>query len=240
MSREALVLLPGMMCDERLFGPQIAHFSRSFDVCVPTLAGAASIRGLAGKILVEVQAAHFNLAGLSMGGIVAIAMAAIAPDRVIRLALLDTNHRADPPERRTIRDRQIADVQRGRLREVIVDEMKPNYLSRENRNDQALLDLLIDMAMDCGDAAFVDQSIALRDRPDQTESLKHYRGPTLVLCGEEDQLCPPARHDEMNGLLENALRVNVPQAGHISTLENPVQVNAALQTWLGMPHRNEL
>ena len=234
MARETLVLLPGMMCDARLFGPQVEAFGARYDIVIPELV-QPTIAGMAEAVLAGVSAGRFNLAGLSMGGIVAMAMAAIAPERIARLALLDTNHLADAPERFAIRNRQIADVEAGKLRAVIVDEMKPVYLASRNRDDQALLDLLIAMAMDCGAQAFIAQSQALRDRPDQTAALSGFRGPSLVLCGEEDRLCPVERHREMAALLVASRLVIVPGAGHISTLENAPAVNAALAQWLARP-----
>ncbi|MEZ5800629.1 MAG: alpha/beta hydrolase [Nitratireductor sp.] len=162
-------------------------------------------------------------------------MAGITPDRIERLALLDTNHLADAPGRFEIRNRQINDVRVGRLREVIVDEMKPVYLAKANRSNQPLLDLLVAMAMDCGANAFVAQSIALRDRDDQSATLAACKQPALVLCGAEDELCPLDRHREMAGLLENSELVIVPGAGHISTLENPAAVTAAVEEWLARP-----
>ena len=234
MARETLVLLPGMMCDARLFAPQIEALQGRFDILVPRLE-APSIRAMAQAVLDEVVAKRFSLAGLSMGGIVAIAMTDIAPDRIERLALLDTNHLADAPGRFEIRNRQIKDVLAGHLRDVIVDEMKPVYLAGANRTNQPLLDLLVAMAMDCGADMFVAQSLALRDRADQSATLAACKQPTLVLCGEEDELCPLDRHREMAGLLENSELVIVPDAGHISTLENPATVIAALETWLARP-----
>ena len=230
MARETLILLPGMMCDERLFAPQIEAFGETFDVIVPKLE-EPSIAGMARAVLATASG-PLNVAGLSMGGIVAMAMAGIAPDRVARLALLDTNHHADAPDRFDIRNRQIDDARAGKLRDVIIDEMKPVYLAEENRDDQQLLDLLVDMAMDVGADAFVAQSVALRDRPHHGAVLSGFSGPALVLCGEKDALCPPDRHREMADLLPDAELVFVPAAGHISTLENSAAVNAAIRNWL--------
>ena len=156
----------------------------------------------------------------------------LAPERISRLALLDTNHHADLPERHEIRNRQIEEVLAGKLRAIIIEEMKPVYLAERNRGNQALLDLLVDMAMDVGADDFVAQSVALRDRPDQTAILGNLHVPALILCGEEDRLCPPVRHREMVGLMPDAELEIVPGAGHITTLENPDAVNAALQNWL--------
>ncbi|GAB5504941.1 MAG: alpha/beta fold hydrolase [Rhizobiaceae bacterium] len=232
MSGEPLILLPGMMCDERLFAPQMDVLGDDRDVLVPRL-DQLTIEGMARHVLDMAPDRPLAVAGLSMGGIVAMAMAGLAPERVARLALLDTNHHADAPERFDIRNRQIEDVRAGRLRQVIVEEMKPVYLAEENRSNQPLLDLLVDMALDVGAEAFIAQSLALRDRPDQTDILRGYAGPTLILCGEEDRLCPPERHREMATLLQNAELVMVPRAGHISTLEQPDKVTSALQSWLG-------
>ena len=234
MPRETLVLLPGMMCDARLFSPQMGALQDRFEIIVPRLK-SASIEAMAKGVLQEVEEARFSVAGLSMGGIVAMEMASMAPERIERLALLDTNHLADAPGRFEIRNRQISDVRAGHLRDVIVDEMKPVYLAHANRGNQALLDLLVAMALDCGADMFAAQSLALRDRADQSASLAAFKGPTLVHCGAEDELCPPERHREIAGLLENSELAIVPGAGHISTLENPAAVTAGLEAWLTRP-----
>ncbi len=231
-ARETLVLVPGMMCDERLFGPQIAAFQQAYDIIVGDLTGADTIGGLASALLTAIPAERFNLAGLSMGGIVAMAMAGIAPQRVMRLALLDTNHKADLPERSAARNDQITRVRAGHLREVVVEELKPHYLGGANRSNQALLDLLVEMAVDLGADTFVCQALALRDRPDQSTALAAWRGSGLVLCGAEDTLCPPDWHDEIADLLNGAELTVLPGTGHISTLESPDAVNQALRRWL--------
>jgi pimeloyl-ACP methyl ester carboxylesterase len=232
-------MLPGMMCDARLFAPQIAALESRYDIVVPPLCTPNSIDGLARRILEELTAPRFNLLGLSMGGIVAIAIAGLAPARVARLALLDTNHYADATERHHIRNRQIADVREGRLRSVIAEEMKPNYLAATNRGDKALLDTLIAMAMDLGSACFINQSVALRDRRDQSEVLPRYRGPVLLLCGSEDVLCPPSRHREMAELCSKVRLVIVPDAGHITTLERPDETIHVIRRWLETPESIE-
>jgi pimeloyl-ACP methyl ester carboxylesterase len=235
MPNETLVMLPGMMCDERLFAPQIAAFENDYTIIVPKMAGASSISELATQILREVAVPHFNLLGLSMGGIVAMAMTGQAQERITRLALLNTTYKADSPGNFTPRNRQIADVKAGRLRRVITEELKPNYLARCNQNNKFLRDLLITMALDLGEEAFITQTLALLNRPDQSEILKSYEGPTLVLCGKEDHLCLPERHTEMAALLPNATLRITDNAGHISTLEQANAVNAAVAHWLVKP-----
>lgn len=225
-----------MLCDARLFGPQIEALSSICDIVVPELV-QPSIAEMASHVLNLIPDRQFNLAGLSMGGIVAMQIVAAAPERVARLALLDTNHHADLPQKRRVRDRQIADVRNGRLRDVVTDEMKPNYLAKGNSGNRALLALLIEMAMDCGEETFIAQSLALRDRGDMSNAISSYKGTSLVLCGEEDRLCPPVLHQSMKKILDHAELIHVHGAGHISTLENPGAVTSALAAWLQRPVR---
>ena len=232
MSKETLILLPGMMCDQRLFTPQIAILEKQYEIFVPSLNAPDSIAGMALRILDEINSPSFNLLGLSMGGIVAMNMVGLAPQRVSKLALLDTNHKTESVERIAVRNRQIADVKSGKLRTVIKDEMKPNYLAKSHRKNQALLNLLINMAMDMGDEIFVAQSIALRDRADQTQTLQNYSGPSLVLCGDEDTMCPLGQHIQMAECLSHSTFRMIKNCGHLSTLEQPDAVNIALQEWL--------
>ena len=227
-------MLPGMMCDERLFAPQISAFENEYEIIVPRLDRPASIEGMARRILDEIKAPALNLLGLSMGGIVAMSMVGISAHRVSRLALLDTNHQADAPSRFSIRNRQIEDVRAGKLHHVITTEMKPTYLAKANRKNHALLNLLIAMALDLGTETFIAQSITLRDRPDHSDILRNYHGPTLLLCGEEDALCPALYHTQMEKLISRSVFYEVAAAGHITTLEQPAAVNAAVKEWLAM------
>jgi len=190
---------------------------------------------VAEDVLAHVEAECFDCTGLSMGGIVAMEMAWTAPDRLRRIALIDTNHRADAPGQSVKRNRQVEDVRSGKLQQVIVEEMKPAYLAAASRSKQELLDLLVDMAVDVGTDAFVNQSLALRDRRDQSHALKRFDGPALVLCGAEDTLCPPDRHREIVKFLSDGELEIIAGAGHISTLEQPQAVNTALEKWLSRP-----
>jgi pimeloyl-ACP methyl ester carboxylesterase len=225
-----LVLLPGMMCDGRLFAPQISALSATHEVIVGDLTGASDVDALAGHIL-KTAPQRFALAGLSMGGIVAMAIMAAAPDRIERLALLDTNPRAEMPEVKARRGPQIAAVRAGGLERVMREELKPNYLA-EGQGRGAILDLCMDMARDLGPEVFERQSIALRDRPDRQDVLRAVRVPALVLCGAEDALCPPERHELMHALIPGSRLVVVEGAGHLPTLERPDETTAALAEWL--------
>ena len=231
-----IVLVPGMMCDERLFACQAEGLKqeaqRTFEVIIPRLDSAASIQGLASKILAETPPS-FALCGLSMGGIVAMEIIAQAPQRIERLALLDTNPLAETIEGVMRRNRQIADVKKGRLKQVMAEEMKPHYLV-DGPNKQAHLDLCMDMALKLGEEVFVAQSLALRDRLAQIQTLRAVRCPTLILHGKEDRLCPPERHYLMQDLIPHARLVEVDKAGHLPPIEMPDEVTAHLCQWLNL------
>ncbi|PTX56458.1 pimeloyl-ACP methyl ester carboxylesterase [Litoreibacter ponti] len=227
---EPLVLLPGMMCDARLFGPQIKAFGADRAIHLAPITGHDTVEALAEEVLASAPQ-RFALAGLSMGGIVAMEMLRQAPGRITRIALLDTNSMAEPPAKAAEREPQIARVMAGSLVEVMRDEMKPNYLA-PGPGRQAVLDLVLDMALDMGEGVFLRQSRALQRRRDQQDVLRKARLPALVLCGEHDALCPVKRHQFMADLIFGAQLRVIPDAGHLSTLEQPEAVNAALAEWL--------
>ena len=148
-----IVFLPGMMCDARLFGPQIDALSVDYPVmCVPIHAHE-TVQELAREVL-SVAPQQFALAGLSMGGIVAMEVMKQARDRVERVALMDTNPFAEIDAVKAVRGPQIEAAQNGGLRRVMRDEMKPKYLI-DGSNTGAILDLCMAMALDMGPDAFV-------------------------------------------------------------------------------------
>ncbi len=229
MNAEPLILIPGMMCDARLFEHQLAAFSHQRFVGVAAITGD-TIEECAARILAD-SPSKFALGGLSMGGIIAMEIIRQAPDRITRLALLDTNPKAEAPKVAALREPQIAAAQAGHLRRVMREEMKPNYLS-DGPHVGAILDTCMAMAETLGPAAFIQQSRALQSRPDQQETLRNVRIPSLVLCGEDDALCPIHRHELMAELIPNATLTVIKGAGHLPTLEQPKLTNEALQKWL--------
>jgi pimeloyl-ACP methyl ester carboxylesterase len=224
--------MPGMMCDARLFAPQIAKFSSARSVMVASLTGDDTFSELAQSFLRHAPP-RFALAGLSMGGIAAMEIIRQVPDRITRLALLDTNPLADPAHKAKGRDEQMRRVADGSLRQIMRDEIKPHYLAKSPNRD-AILDLCMDMALALGPDVFITQSRAVRDRPDQCETLRNITVPTLILCGAEDRLCPLERHQMMQGLIADAKLVMIDKAGHLPTIEQPKSTNEALEQWLKM------
>ncbi|MCA1296874.1 alpha/beta fold hydrolase [Stappia indica] len=225
-----LVLLPGMMCDARLFAPQITTLSGRIPVMTMPVAGCDTMAGLAGDIL-ACAPPRFALAGLSMGGILAMELVRQAPERVARLALLDTNPLAEVEEVKARRGPQIEAVRAGGLDAVMRDVMIPNYL-HDATDPKGIAALCLEMARDLGPGVFAAQSKALRDRRDQTETLRAYSGPALVLCGRHDRLCPLSRHHLLHDLMPQSTFEIIEGAGHLPTLEQPETTTAALVRWL--------
>ncbi|MGH1576315.1 alpha/beta fold hydrolase [Planktotalea sp.] len=231
---EPVVFLPGMMCDARLFGPQIAELSAFRAVTCAPISQGERIEEIASELL-DILPAKFALAGLSMGGIVAMEILRRAPERITRIALMDTNPLHEVPQVAASRESQIIGARSGRLEDVMRDEMKPNYLAPGPQRVD-VLNLVMDMAMALGPEVFVRQSRALQRRRDQQSTLRRCKVPALVLCGEHDTLCPVKRHSFMAELIPYAeLRV-ISNAGHLPTLENPGATTEAIYEWLAQPY----
>ncbi|MFK7865912.1 MAG: alpha/beta fold hydrolase [Alphaproteobacteria bacterium] len=224
-----LIFLPGMMCDARLFAPQIAAIT-SHEIQVRDIGAYDNMTAIAHSILADAPPI-FALAGLSMGGIVAMEMMRLAPDRIARIALMDTNPQAERAEISARRFAQMEAVKNGKLRDILRDELKPNYLV-ESPQKQNILDLCMDMGLGLGAGVFLRQSVALRDRLDQQDTLRAFKKPALVLCGRHDMLCPIAYHELMHDLLENSHLEIIENAGHMPTLEQAQATNKALINWL--------
>lgn len=226
MTRPQLLLLPGNMCDARLWSgwrlPDALHADLSRD---------DSIEDMASRTLAQHQGSFIAI-GFSMGGIVALEMARQAPDRIKGMVLSDTNAGADLPERAAARPVQQTRVLAGELASIVADELKPAYLAAQNRGNEALKKLLFEMAMDLGEDVFILQSEALRTRADLGPVLDNFAGPVLFLSGAEDTLCPPAWHREMAARCRDAELMVIDGAGHLLPLEQPVQFKAALDGWL--------
>lgn len=230
---DPLLLIPGMMSDARLFTPQIEEFSAERAVHIASLANCETIEEMAQSVL-DAAPKNFALAGLSMGGIVAMEILRRAPERVGRIALMSTNSQAETPAVAASREPQIVGVLAGRLTEVMQDVMRPEYLASSS-NRAEILALMQEMALALGEGEFMRQSRALQRRPDQQKTLRKIRVPTLILCGAEDTLTLPRRHQFMSELIPYATLRIIENAGHVPTIEAPEATNAALREWLEAP-----
>ncbi len=226
MAVRDVLLLPGLMCDSRLWAPQIEALpQRTF---VGDTTRADNFPDMARDVL-STAPPRFAMAGLSMGGILAFEIWRQAPERVSHIALLDTNARADPPDRKSRRMQQIEEALSGRLRELAIETLKPVYLAESHRDDDKLLGTIMDMAMDLGPKVFERQSLALKNRVDSVDTLDTIDCPALVLCGREDALCPVSFHELMASRIPGAKLVVVDDCGHLATLEQPDVVTAELE-----------
>ena len=230
---EPLVFLPGMMCDARLFGPQIAELSADLAVTVAPVTQGERVEEIASGLL-DLLPKRFALAGLGLGGIVAMELLRRAPDRISRIALMGTNPLAETPVAAASREPQIVKVRSGRLMEVMRDEMKPGCLAPGPQRGE-VLDLVMDMAEALGPEVFIRQSRAMQRRRDQQAVLRKCRVPTLILCGEHDTLYPVKRHSFMAELVPYAELVVLPDAGHLPMLEQPAATTAVLRKWMTQP-----
>ncbi len=225
-----IVLIPGLLATARLYAPQIPHLWRAGPVTIADHTRDDSMSAIAARILATAPA-RFALAGLSMGGYIAFEMLRQAPQRIARVALLDTSARADAPEQSAMRRAQMSLAAQGRLGEV-VEQQFPRLVHRARHADMALREVVAVMAREVGAEAFIRQQTAILGRSDARPALGAIRCPALVLVGEADELTPPERAGEIAAGIAGSRLVTVAGCGHLSTLERPVEVTAALQEWL--------
>lgn len=230
VSRMPLLLLPGLLCDQALWQAQINDLNDLADCQVPDLGGHDNLPDMAQAVLADAPA-QFALAGLSMGGYCAMEIIRQAPQRVTRLALVDTTARADSDEQRQRRQDLMALTQQGQFRGV-TPKLLPMLIHPDRLNDQPLVDTVMGMAERVGPEAFLRQQRAIMDRPDSRELLRTVSCPTLVLCGRQDTLTPVERSLEMADSIPGARLSVIEDCGHLSSLEHPTRVSAALRAWL--------
>lgn len=230
MSNFPVYAMPGLLDDARLWQHQAAFLAGRHPFFTADLAGHESIAALAAAALSRAPAERFALAGLSMGGYVALEIMRQAPQRVIALALLDTSARPDSAQASEFRHGLIALANTDF--DAVIDSLTPRILHPAHLGDKGLVDVIEDMAHSVGPAAFVRQQRAIMSRLDSRPFLGAIRCPTLVLCGREDALTPLEVHEEMAAAIPGAKLVVIEQCGHLSALEQPQQVAQAMQAWL--------
>jgi pimeloyl-ACP methyl ester carboxylesterase len=224
-----LVLVPGLGCSARLYSPQIEALWRFGPVTVADHTRDETMEAIAKRVLANAPP-RFALAGLSMGGFISFAILRLAPERVDRVAFLDTNARADVPERAAEREKFIAMAQAGKFAEVNA-ALTPRYLHPDHRGE-AFRRIVDQMAADVGVEGFIRQQRAIMSRPDSRPMLSGIKCPTLVLVGDADQATPPELSKEIAGGIAGAKLIVVKDCGHLSTIEQPDAVNSAMIDWL--------
>ncbi len=229
-ARTPLVLLPGLLCDEALWAHQAESLSGIADVTVADTTSDDTITAMAERVLNHAPA-MFALAGLSMGGYAAQEIMRRAPERVERLALLDTSAHPDGPEQTVQRQGFIEQLGLGSFKGV-TSRLLPLFIHQDRLGDEALVAVIKTSAQNVGAKGYVRQQRAIMTRPDGREDLKKITCPSLVLCGRQDALTPLALHEEMAAAIPGARLVVIEDCGHLAPLERPDAVSAAMRDWL--------
>src|SRR5512133_2094151 len=214
-----IVLVPGLLTSPRVYAEQLPALWQHGPVTIAHPTPDDTMAAIAARILADAPP-RFALVGLSMGGYICFEILRQAPDRVDRLALLDTSAHPDTPELTRRRQAQIALARGGRLTDVA------------RQGDPAVRALVRLMADETGPEAFVRQQRAIIGRPDSRPGLGAIGCPTLVLVGDGDQLTPPELSAEIADGIPGARLVVVAGSGHLSPLGPPEQVTKALVEWL--------
>jgi len=228
--RTPLILVPGLLCTERLWAHQVEALSDIADPVVVDHRHHASLTELASSILAN-SPERFALAGLSMGGYTAMEIIRQAPERVERVAFLDTSYLADKPEQSAGR-RDVVELARREgvvtVHEILIKSWVPDY----RLSDESFMADARQMAEDTGVDGFANQQNVIMSRPDSTETLKEIDCPALVLCGKQDMLTPVELHEEMAHIIPDAELAVIEDCGHLSTMERPEAVTKNLIQWI--------
>ncbi len=228
--RTPLVLIPGLLCDERLWDHQAQYL---VDIADPTVGNTLeddSVAGMARRVLDDAPP-RFALAGLSMGGYVAQEIMRQAPERVERLALVDTSSRADTPEALKRRRGLIELATKGKFKGV-TPRLLPLLIHPDRLEDHPLTDVIMRMAEKIGQAVFVQQQSAIMGRVDGRPDLARIAVPTVIICGREDALTPMEVQEEMAAGIPDARLCVVEECGHLAPMERPHAVTALMRDWL--------
>jgi pimeloyl-ACP methyl ester carboxylesterase len=226
-----LVLVPGLLCDTALWRHQAEHLAGLAEVIVADVRAHDSMAAMAEAVLAQAPPGRFALAGLSMGGYVSFEIMRRAPERVTRLALLDTSARPDNAEQRERRLALIAQAEQGDFKGV-TSRLLPLFIHPDRLKDEALVGEVMAMTQRVGKEAYLREQNAIMGRPDSRARLGEIRVPTLVLVGRQDALTPLETHEELASRIPRARLVVVEHCGHLSTMEQPEAVTAVMRYWL--------
>jgi pimeloyl-ACP methyl ester carboxylesterase len=223
-----ICLLPGLLCDSTIWAAQTQALSKVAEIVIPDFRYVSSMAAMA-RIVLEAVPERFALAGHSMGARVALEVFRMAPERVERLALLDTGIHprgdAEPAKRQ-----ELIDIARKQGMAAMCAHWLPPMVHHEHA---ALIEPLTEMVLRSTPETFANQQRALLDRPNAREVLPLIHCQTLVLCGREDQWSPVRQHEEIAAAIPQSKLVIVEKCGHMSPVEQPEAVTAALLEWSG-------
>lgn len=225
-----LILLPGQLCDEALWQPQIQALADQADIAVADLTLDDSVSAMAERLLTA-AAPSFAVAGLSLGGYVALEIVRRAPHRVTRLALLNTSARADAEGQSAARERSVRAAQIGAFKGV-TPRFLPTVLHPEHAADPVIGPIVLEMTERVGRTAFERQQYAAIGRSDNRALLPRIMVPTLIIGGRQDRITPPPLQEEIATGIAGARLEILDVCGHLSPLEQPEAVNRLMLEWL--------
>ena len=225
-----IVLIPGMMCNRDIFYHQINVLEKFFNVIVKEFNEHRDIE-LGVKYLVSNLPSKFHLLGHSMGGIVAMEIVRQHSKRVLSLALLNTNPFEEKQELKDRRNKILKELHALDLMSVMKSDYISRYFPDDCKDKNKLIQKCVDMASTMDKKVFYNQSVALRDRKDQTAILENLNCKTLLICGERDKMCPVSYHSDMNKMIKNSDLLVLEGVGHMPTLECPHKLNNHLKNF---------
>jgi len=233
-SATPLLLLPGLICDARIWAPQAEALRAERMVLAVNGYGEADSIGAMAETVLAKAPPRFALAGHSMGGRVALEVYRRAPERVERLALVSTGTHLPRPNEAEGRFQLLArGVEQGM--DALIDAWLPPMVSEPNRLIPGLMDDLASMCADMGLDMYERQIRALLARPEVESLLPTIKCPTLVATGQHDSWAPPAQHEAIAAAVSNARLAIISEAGHMVPVERPQAMTDALVSWLNMP-----
>jgi len=225
-----IVLVPGLNCTAECYAGQVPSLWQFGSVLIPDHKRGSTMTEIAAAILRDAPPT-FALAGFSLGGYIVFEMLRQAPERVKRLALIDTMARLDSPDRLLKRHDAIRLAQAGKLRQLVTANY-PDSVHPDHADHPAIRDISIRMALANGPEVYVRQQQAIIGRPDSTPVLPTIRVPTTIIVGEADAITPPTDAHAMADAIPDSSLVTIAGAGHMSPTEQPAAVAAALVGWL--------
>lgn len=230
MEKQDLVLVPGLLCDDALWEHQSRYLSETTDIKIADVTRSETIFGMAEAVL-AMAPEKFGLAGLSMGGYVSLEIMRRAPERVTKLALLDTSARSDTEEQSRRRHHFMQLTREGGFDEVI-STLLSLFVHPDRMQDEQLCNNIKEMNRRVGPEIFMRHQAAIMGRPDSRNDLSKIKCPTLILCGRQDALTPLEVHEEMSSTIPKARLAIIEDCGHMTTMERPHAVTALLRDWL--------
>lgn len=231
---EPLVLVPGVLCDYRLFDDQLRVLGRDRAVTIAPVTTGERMEEIASDLLTQLPQ-KFALAGMSFGGGVAMEIFRRAPDRVTRIALISTSPLADTPQQSAAREPVLVMARAGRMEEAVREIMRPEYLAPGPAR-LGVLSAYVRMGVEMGPEVLTRQIRALQRRRDQQATLRKIRVPALVMCGAEDGMTPVKRHEFMAELIPTSRLAVIDGAGHLLPMEQPARMTEELARWLKQPN----